>query len=102
MAENDSSNGVGVSYIEVDRERISAEEMLAVEQACNDAIREAVEVEVKTFEAGDLELNTVCCCSTTMSLCNGIMTSKLAAKKIQLRGFHCPDVAKAAYSYFVG
>ena len=64
MAENESSDGsgggVGVSYIELDRERISAEEMLQVEQACNDAIREAVQVEVKTFEAGDPQLSRVC------------------------------------------
>ena len=64
MAENESSDGsgggVGVSYIELDRERISAEEVLQVEQACNDAIREAVQVEVKTFEAGDPQLSRVC------------------------------------------
>lgn len=57
MAENESSSGVGVSYIEVDREHISAEEMLQVELACNDAVREAVQVEVRTFEAGDPELD---------------------------------------------
>ena len=39
------------------REHISAEEMLQVELACNDAVREAVQVEVRTFEAGDPELD---------------------------------------------
>ena len=58
MAENESGcGGVGVSYIEVDRERVSAEEMLQVERECNDAIREALPVTVKTFEAGDPELD---------------------------------------------
>lgn len=58
MAENEPGGaGVGVSYIELDRDRVSTEEMLAVEAACNDAIREATRVEVRTFEAGDPELD---------------------------------------------
>ena len=61
MAENEPGGaGVGVSYIELDRDRVSTEEMLAVEAACNDAIREATRVEVRTFEAGDPELDRVC------------------------------------------
>ena len=61
MAENESGGaGVGVSYIELDGDRVSTEELLAVEAACNDAIREATRVEVRTFEAGDPELDRVC------------------------------------------
>ena len=61
MAENEPGGaGVGVSYIELDRDRVSTEEMLAVEAACNDAIREATRVEVRTFEAGDPELDRGC------------------------------------------
>ena len=50
---------MGVSYIEMDAEKISAEELLEAERLCNEAVRDAVDVRVKTFEASDPELDKV-------------------------------------------
>ena len=43
----------------MDAEKISSESLAETERLCNDAVRDAVEVTVKTFEAGDPELHKV-------------------------------------------
>lgn len=55
MAEN-GNNKVGVSYIELDAETVTEDQTRQVEDACNDAIRKHLNVDVHVFKAGDSQL----------------------------------------------
>ena len=57
MAEHTEAK-VGVSYIEVDR-AVSEEDLVAVQERCNEVIRAALPVTVNTFDVGDPELDQV-------------------------------------------
>ena len=50
---------VGVSYIELDKEVITQEELQKVEDECNKAIRDHVKVEVKLYDLNDPALSSV-------------------------------------------
>ena len=57
MAENVGSK-VGISYIELDKETVSQEELNQMEDACNELIRQHVEVVTKIYDEDSEELKT--------------------------------------------
>ena len=56
MAEN-VGNKVGLSYIELDTSSVSPEVLKRTEEACNEAVRDGIDVKVEVFNLGDSNLD---------------------------------------------
>ena len=55
MAVNTESK-VGVSYIELDQEQVTSDELNQIEEACNEAIRQHIPVVTKIYDSDSEEL----------------------------------------------